>query len=276
MSGQDVRRRSLLFDAHAHFVQDLTASAVGDAVDAAGVRSIVIFGYGDDATDAYALALATQCSAIIPGIGLQKAMWERQDPRWLGALEQEIGSGRYRALGEAVLRLEWAPGRVDYEVSPTSPFIARVLAAASDVQLPITIHHDEAAGSDDFARMLEANPRSQVVWAHWGGRSTPERLEWYFSRFPNVLIDLARATPHTPYGVEKSPLLKPDGRFAPGYVDILHRHSARVLAASDAVRTSDYADYGAWWTHLRKALGELDPVTRQRIAFENAAGLYLR
>lgn len=268
-----------IFDAHSHSARGLNPEEVIARMDASGVRKIVLFARRQ-ATDEEILALhARYPDRVVPSIGFQNPGWLRQIPGFLDEVEAKLKSGRFRWMGELLLRHYGVPElrAPDYDISPDSDLFRRALDLSARYGVPLTVHHEaEPDNIEAFRRALRHNPDALVVWAHWCGRATPEVARAFLEQFPNLYCDLGASHPGPRYGREKNPLMSQAGALLPAWRAVIEAFPDRFLAAVDAVDPRHYDHYEKWVRGLRKALAELPPEIGRRVAFENAERLLAR
>lgn len=265
-----------LFDAHSHIARGQNLEEVIARMDASGVRKIVLFARREG-TDEEVLRLHTQYpERVIPTVGFQNPGWLRQTPRFLDEVEGKLKSGRFRWMGELLLRHYGVPElrAPAFDISPDSDLFRRVLALSARYGAPLTIHHEAEPGHiEAFRRALRHNLGALVVWAHWCGRSEPKVARDFLREFQNLYCDLGASHRSVRYGQEKNPLVGPTGVLEPEWRSVIVAFPDRFLAALDAVEPAHYNRYKDWVGELRRALSGLPPETLRRVAFENAAGL---
>lgn len=269
-----------IFDVHSHSARGLNLEDVVARMDASGVRKIVLFARGRGTTDDEILRLyAKYPERVVPAVGFQNPGWLRQDPRFLDEVEAKLRSGRFRWMGELLLRHYGVPElqAPAFDVPPDTDLFRRVLDLSARYGVPVTIHHEAEPGNAEvFRRALSGNPNALVVWAHWCGRSRPEVARSFLRQFPNLYCDLGASHQSRRYGREKNALIGPAGVLQPEWRAVIETFPHRFLAAIDAVDPSHYDRYGAWVEGLKKGLAELPPEIGQRVAFENAERLLAR
>lgn len=265
-----------LFDAHSHHAIGLNLEEVITRIDAAGVRKIVLFARRQG-TDEEVLALhARYPDRVIPTIGFQNPGWLRQVPRFLDEVESKLKSGRFRWMGELLLRHYGVPElrAPEYEISPDSDLFRRVLDLSARYGVPITIHHEaEPDNIEVFRRALSHNRNALVVWAHWCGRPRAETARRFLEEVPNLYCDLGASHRSVRYGYDKNPLIGPTGSFEPEWRALVDAFPDRFLAAIDAVDPIHYNRYEGSVRELKRALADLPPGIARRVAFENAERL---
>ena len=71
-------------------------------------------------------------------------------------------------------------------------------------------------------------------------------------------------------------ILADDGTIAPAWLDVITRHSDRLMVGSDTWVNSQWDDYKELIALNRRWLGKLPRETAERIAYKNAARLFGR
>ncbi len=234
------------------------------------------------------------------------AVYDPSEDLFLNDVGARAAAGSYQWLGEVSLYGQEGAA-ADIKADLFDPIIAarisRVLDIAADSGLPVTIHHtvtdsvgnpigdltgtatDTAA--ERFMSILQAHAdnavgdTASVVWAHWGGLSTPDAVQGLIDQFPNLYFDLAwfnkGLTEFQPVGVANA-LLNPGCNienlalcvFTPEWESLISSNAGRFLAGMDAGKNSEYdADYQVRELILRTALGTLDAADAQLIAAGN-------
>lgn len=265
-----------IFDAHSHSARGLNLAQVIHRIQASGVTKIVLFarrqGTDEEILDLY----SKHPDRVVPTVGFQNPGWLKQSPGFLDEVEAKLKSGRFRWMGELLLRHYGVPElqAPDYDLSPETRLFKRVLDLSARYGVPITIHHEAEPGNvATFRRALRHNPDAIVVWAHWCGRPTPEVARAFLEEFANLYCDLSASHPGPRYGREKNPLMSQGRTLGAEWRAVIEAFPDRFLAGIDAVDPSHYDHYAKWAAGLRKALAELPPEIARRVAFENAERL---
>jgi hypothetical protein len=227
-------------------------------------------------------------------------VYDPAEDQFLNDVEARAADGSYQWLGEVALYGKEGAA-ADIKADLFDPVIAarisRVLDIAAASGLPVTFHHTvtDPAGNpigdltgsagdtaaERFMSILQTHNAATVVWAHWGGLSTPQAVQGMINQFPNLYFDLAwfnkGLTEFQPDGVANS-LLDPGCNienlvlceFTPEWKLLISSNAGRFLAGMDAGTNSEYdADYQVRSLILRTALGTLDVNDAQLIAAGN-------
>ena len=234
------------------------------------------------------------------------AVYDPVEDLFLNDVEARAAAGSYQWLGEVALYGQEGAA-ADIKADLFDPIIdgriSRVLDISADSGLPVTIHHTvtDSAGNpigdltgtatdtaaERFMSILQTHAdnavgdTANVVWAHWGGLSTPDATQDMIDQFPNLYFDLAwfnkGLTEFQPVGVANT-LLNPGCNienlvlcvFTPEWESLISSNAGRFLAGMDAEKNSEYdADYQVRELILRTALGTLDAADAQLIAVGN-------
>lgn len=268
-----------IFDVHSHSAKWLNLAHVIGQMGASGVGKIVLFARRGG-TDQEILQLHVKYpERVVPTVGFQNPRWLKQEPRFPDEVETKLTSGRFRWMGELLLKHYGVPElqAPDYDISPNTELFRRVLDLSARYGVPVTIHHEAEQGNIEiFRQALSHNSQALVVWAHWCGRAMPDVARDFLRQFPNLYCDLGASDKTRRYGREKNPLVTRGGDLQPEWKAVIEGFPDRFLAAIDAVDPSHYNRYQAWVAELRHALSGLSPEIARRVAFKNAERLLAR
>lgn len=268
-----------IFDAHSHSARGLNLEHVLTRMDASGVRKIVLFPRRQG-TDEEILGLHTRHpDRVVPAIGFQNPGWLTQRPGFVDEVEAKLKSGRFRWMGELLLKHYGVPElrAPAFDISPETDLFRKVLDLSARYGIPLTIHHEAEPGTtESFRRALGHNASALVVWAHWCGRARPETARAFLEGFPNLYCDLAASHPGPRYGREKNPLMSQPGVFTLAWKAVIEAFPDRFLSGIDAVEPDHYQQYEKWVRGLRSALEGLPSGVSRQVAFDNAERLLAR
>jgi TatD DNase family protein len=134
---------------------------------AAGVTRVVVVG-SDPATNEAVLVLARSQAGVRPALGFHPERLDLTDPE-LDAVEHQVEAHRARlvALGEVGLPWYSLEGRADGAALAARgrERLARLLALASRLDLPVSLHAPHAAAADALELLGRAGGRPAVF--HW-------------------------------------------------------------------------------------------------------------
>lgn len=243
-----------IFDTHIHYSMGDWSAYPPDAalkiLDAAGVRRALVSSTPDDGT----LRLYEKDPArVVPELRPYRsradmASWFR-DPAVLAYVEERLGRGVYKGLGEFHLRAEDA----------RSALMARFVALAVRHGLVLHAHADAGAVEALFA----LDPRARVLWAHAGMWAGPAEVAPLLDRYPNLSVELALRTD-----------VAPDGALDPEWRALFLRYPDRFMVGTDTWVTSRWEELPRYLAGVRAWLAQLPRDVAERIAFGNAERLY--
>lgn len=268
-----------IFDVHSHSAKGLNLENVIGHMEASGIRKIVLFARRGGRDEEVLQLHAKYPERVVPTVGFQNPRWLKQEGGFLDEVEAKLRSGRFRWMGELLLKHYGVPElqALDYDISPATDLFRRVLDLSAHYSVPVTIHHEVEPGNIEiFRQALSHNSQALVVWAHWCGRATPEVARGLLRDFASLYCDLGASDKTRRYGREKNPLVTRGGDLQPEWKAVIEAFPDRFLAAIDAVDPSHYNRYQAWVAELRHALSGLSPEIARRVAFENAERLLAR
>jgi hypothetical protein len=285
-----------LIDVHSHYVSGhvvdfgYTPEDLLKAMDAAGIRRMVVLGFGPDVPR---LARQHPDRLIASYIGnwsfrTRQARGEITDgttpaevERINGEFEAALKSGLYRGLGEIHTYARPIPGAVTggrgtpgSTIAPDAPLIRRLLELAGRYGVPINIHCDDY-GTAQMVSALRAHPKTRVVWAHAGSWLAPSAIRDILRDHPNVVFDLSA----------KNPACCPGGHFM--YYPILgvravdetwqqlfETYPDRFLVGVDFFASSHLRLAREAGEFYRTILAQLTPATARKLGHENAQRVY--
>ena len=260
--------RGPLFDSHLHYNEEAWQSAhpledVLGRLQRSGVRAIVANSRPNDGTKTLAAARAqTQAAGVtvVPFIRLYRnrddySGWF-QDPTIYDMVLRELAAGTpagpYRGLGEFHL----------YDsANANGPVARQLMQLAQDKGLAVLAHVDDAA----IDLLLAHAPKARLIWAHTGiGGAPAARVRSLLQRYPLLLGELSY----------RPGLTEGAGRLSAEWKALLSEFPTRFLLGSDTWVNQRWQGYEGLMQEAREWLGELDPATARRIAWENGAALY--
>jgi predicted TIM-barrel fold metal-dependent hydrolase len=255
-----------LVDAHSHVSNPAAIDAYVAAMKRHNVAKVLLLGVGGVQKDdpAWIAAAAKKYpDRVLVGLPLADPMADGAAAR----LDQDLESGRYRAVGEVHVRQ--VSRKIDR--SPEAPPFGRVLEVVARHKIPLVIHFemtDQAAAA--LGTALTRHPTATVVLAH-AGEGPPARVAALLVRHPNLMVDLSGMH------FQRTPALATEtGPLDPLWKALIEKMPDRFLMGIDvwAARLfePEMLDRLMRWT--RRILGELSPGTAEQVAYKNAARVY--
>ena len=263
-----------LFDTHLHYNEEAWNGSSGPFPPAEalarmqrnGVRAIVGNSRPNDGTRTLAALRETREAGVtvVPFVRLYRnradySNWFRDESiheMVLAELERGTASGPYRGIGEFHL----------YEsANANGPVAKKLMALAERRQLAVLAHVD-----DEAVDLLMANTPSQgrdtrLIWAHTGIGGTPvARVRQMLERYPKLMGELSY----------RPGLVCDGGTLCAPWRELILAFPDRFLIGSDTWVNQRWSAYDELMRGYRGWLGELPPAVAQRVAWDNAAGLF--
>jgi hypothetical protein len=238
-----------IFDAHIHYSEPdwavYSPEEVLRILDSAGVVRALVSSTPDDGTlKLHALDPARVVPELRPyRTRADMATWAR-DPAVLAAVEERLGRGIYKGIGEFHLDAADAQG----------PIVRRLVELAVEHGLVLHSHSDAAAVQGLFAN----DPRVRVLWAHAGLRAGPAEVAAMLERYPNLSVELAIRTD-----------VAPGGTLDPHWKAVFLRYPDRFSVGTDTWVTSRWRELPGVLAGVRAWLAQLPPDVAEKIAFKN-------
>jgi len=271
-----------IIDMHAHWQPGVTVATVLRSMEASNVQKAVIMPNGGHRFDA-ALELQQQHPRqFLAFIGFQNGGWIRQQPGFLGPVEEALRTRQFKGLGEVLLRHYAIPERQapDVSISANAPSTLRLLELAARYQVPVILHMEAETDPVSTVRQLtmaldEMRTRGLepvVIWAHAGGPgpgATPQLVDSLLARYPNLYVDISSRS-HV-YR-RATPIIDRQGVLLPEWKALLIRYQDRVVVGSD----TPFPDL---WTRAiyidvirgqRDILRQLPNEVAEKIGYKNA------
>lgn len=263
-----------LFDTHLHYNEEAWNGSSGPFPPAEalarmqrnGVRAIVGNSRPNDGTRTLAALRETREAGVtvVPFVRLYRnradySNWFRDESiheMVLAELERGTASGPYRGIGEFHL----------YDsANADGPVAKKLMALAEQKQLAVLAHVD-----DEAVDLLMANTPSQgrdtrLIWAHTGIGGTPvARVRQMLERYPKLMGELSY----------RPGLVCEGGILCAPWRELILAFPDRFLIGSDTWVNQRWSAYDELMRGYRGWLGELPPAVAQRVAWDNAAGLF--
>jgi predicted TIM-barrel fold metal-dependent hydrolase len=263
-----------LFDTHLHYNEEAWNGSSGPFPPAEalarmqrnGVRAIVGNSRPNDGTRTLAALRETREAGVtvVPFVRLYRNRadynnWFRDESiheMVLAELERGTASGPYRGIGEFHL----------YEsANANGPVAKKLMALAERRQLAVLAHVD-----DEAVDLLMANTPSQgrdtrLIWAHTGiGGTSVARVRQMLERYPKLMGELSY----------RPGLVCEGGTLCAPWRELILAFPDRFLIGSDTWVNQRWSAYDELMRGYRGWLGELPPAVAQRVAWDNAAGLF--
>ncbi len=251
-----VRAELVLFDAHAHYNADvwpmLSPQQAIARLDRAGIARAVVSSTPTQGTERLHGAAPDRVTPLLRPYRSEadRGTWFK-DPETLKRLRQQLARFPYRGIGEFHLFSEQAD----------TPVIKGLLEIARQHELILLAHCDTQA----IESLAIQAPDLDIVWAHAGFDVPLATLSAMLERHPRLYLELSFRE-----GIVDS------GGLSPAWRDLFVRHSDRFMIGLDTYTPGRWRSLDELAAQARSWLQALPPEIGRAIAFDNAAGLFLR
>lgn len=269
-----------LVDVHAHYGQSGTPEDFLDAMQAAGIARMVLFG-GQNAAD-LALQQPDRFAASLQGViitalrrgELRYGTEVEVIKRIIRIYNMQLRSGVYKALGEFAAYHDGAR----LAISPTSLLIRSLLELAGKYNVPINIHCS-STGALEMDLALREYPKTVVVWAHAGSHLSPSVIRDFLQVHPNLYFDLSAKHPPWTYQSFFKEHILIGNAIDEDWRQLFESYPDRFLVGTDlgmggGGSTTPLGMARNVGEFFQTMLMQLTPSTARKIAYENAEKLY--
>lgn len=276
-------------DTHGHAVPGVTADRVISLMDQVGISHMVLMAYGRN--DRLTAEIYRQYpQRILPFVSSMYRAWHRQDERVLLYTENQLSTGRFRGVGEVMLRYYGIPSRNEPEtnVPADSPFMKRLGDIVEKHNAVMLVHMEpEAEAMESLENLLNYNKKLKLIWGHAGtvarvGLRTIGHVDMgaLMDRHPNLYTDIAGVQPMSvaPSGCWRRPPITDDrGKLLPRFRELLEKHSDRVLFGLDTPWEECWTEelFKRWVKWADNVVAQLaDSGIAERVMYKNAERIF--
>jgi len=261
-----------LFDAHLHYNTEAWGGGSGPhpladvlaRMQRNGVKAVLANSRPNDGTRALAEAREQTAAVgltVVPFIRLYRNRadydtWFRDESIY-AMVQTEFArgtaAGPYRGIGEFHL----------YDsANANGPVARKLMQFAQANQLAVLAHVDDVA----VDLLMAHAPGVRLIWAHTGiGGASPTRVAQLMEKYPRLMGELSY----------RPGLTCEDGLLCPEWRALLLAHPTRFLIGSDTWVNQRWMYYDELMQGYRRWLGALPHAVARRIAWDNAADLFL-
>ncbi|MDB5914282.1 MAG: amidohydrolase 2 [Ramlibacter sp.] len=263
-----------IFDAHLHYNEEAWNGRTGphppaDALarmQRNGVRAIVANSRPNDGTRTLAQLPETRQAGVtvVPFVRLYRTRadynnWFRDETIYdmvKSELATGTAAGPYRGLGEFHL---YDSGNAN------GPVARKLMVLAEQKDLVVLAHVDDPAIDLLMAATPSKGAKLRLIWAHTGiGGAPVARVDQLLARYPGLHGELSYRPGLTCEG----------GQLCPEWRQLLLKYPSRFVLGSDTWINPRWESYDDTMRSYRRWLGGLPADVAQRIAWDNAAGLF--
>jgi hypothetical protein len=261
-----------LFDAHLHYNTEAWGGGSGPhpladvlaRMQRNGVKAVLANSRPNDGTRALAEAREQTAAVgltVLPFIRLYRNRadydtWFRDESIY-AMVQTEFArgtaAGPYRGIGEFHL----------YDsANANGPVARKLMQFAQANQMAVLAHVDDVA----VDLLMAHAPGVRLIWAHTGiGGASPTRVAQLMEKYPRLMGELSY----------RPGLTCEDGLLCPEWRALLLAHPTRFLIGSDTWVNQRWMYYDELMQGYRRWLGALPHAVARRIAWDNAADLFL-
>jgi hypothetical protein len=244
-----------VFDAHIHYSHDVwEAIPPKDAIRRlreAGIKRALVSSSSDEGTQRLYQA---DPAFVVPSLRPYRKRgtidsW-MYDESLIPYLEQRLKTYRYAAIGEF---------HIDGEQANT-PVVREVIRLAKQYRLILHVHSDAEA----IRLIYRQYPQASVLWAHAGFEDAVVVRE-LMDKHPELMADLSFR-----YEIFQN------GRFLPGWEELLVSHADRFLLGIDTYEPQRWLQINNVMQWQRSLLGALPDEVARKIAYDNSVHITSR
>lgn len=261
-----------LFDAHLHYNTEAWGGGSGPhpladvlaRMQRNGVKAVLANSRPNDGTRALAEAREQTAAVgltVVPFIRLYRNRadydtWFRDESIY-AMVQTEFArgtaAGPYRGIGEFHL----------YDsANANGPVARKLMQFAQANQMAVLAHVDDVA----VDLLMAHAPGVRLIWAHTGiGGASPTRVAQLMEKYPRLMGELSY----------RPGLTCEDGLLCPEWRALLLAHPTRFLIGSDTWVNQRWMYYDELMQGYRRWIGALPHAVARRIAWDNAADLFL-
>jgi predicted TIM-barrel fold metal-dependent hydrolase len=268
-AAEQARTRIPFLDSHVHMNQQqvLLQLMNQEQLD----RAIVFWGRSSN-NAALTEAARANNGRLIPFVSISperrryRGFWNRDDPALLAELEASLKTGIFKGIGEISVVHFPSPGFPEADFDPLGALMRGIMGLAERYRVPVTIHC-EVTRLRAFARLLDAFPAVQVIWAH-GGYTPYFLARRMIERHANLTYELSARTylrhPRSP----DYTIFRNERDVWPRWLDLIRAYPTRFIIGTDGSQRSLEQDRMKV-DRVRLLLSQLTPGTRELVAMGN-------
>lgn len=248
-----------IFDAHMHYKQPAweayPVKTVIELMDKAGVAMALVSSTPDHGTiKLFEYAPKRIVPELRPYHGeAGSSNWTKSEGM-LDYLQKRLEKYPHQGIGEFHV----------HNLDPSDrPLLTAIAQMAKVRRIPIHIH----SGAAPVRLFYELEPGLTIIWAHAGMSEPADVVGAMFDKYATLYAD-------TSY--REHDILTGDGTIAPAWMDVITRHSDRLMVGTDTWVNDQWASYEELVDLNRRWLGKLPRDIAAKIAYKNAERLFKR
>lgn len=248
-----------IFDAHLHYdnehAKTFTPPQILEILQRNNIACALISSTPNEPTQAlYAAAPQT----IIPFMSIYETLREKgrwgDNPEVISRVQAALKTGAYRGMGEFHL----------FKQDKDSAVLKELVQIAQQNKLMLQVHGDAQV----IEQIFKQAPNITILWAHLGTRPEPKFLHSMLQKYPNHLyIDTT---------VRDGEIVDKHGKLKSEWRAFFTQNASRLLVGVDTFSVNRWVTFDKVMTDIRHWLGQLPPDVADKMAYQNAAGLFLK
>lgn len=201
------------------------------------------------------------------------------EKKFTSLLEQEMGSGKYRGIGEIGLR-HFVPKKesnaTDLTISGDHPWMFIMSDIAAKYNVPIDVHMEATPETiKGLESLLAHNKNTIIIWDHAGWANTdmptPQLISQLMKKYPNLYSSIKmRNDKSTPSSVS---IFNSDKQITPEWMSLFKEYPDRFMIGSD-IKAGVRADEFTYVKDHLKVLSQLPSEILKKIERENAEKVF--
>lgn len=199
-----------------------------------------------------------------------RKLWNKDDPKLLETLEQQLKTGVFKGIGEISVAHFPGMGFPEADFSPTSPSMEGIMKLAEKYEVPITIHC-EITRIKEFSELLNEFRDVKVIWAH-GGYTPYFLAKRMIEKHPNLYYELSARTWLDHPRSSDYTIFKSNSEIWKQWLDLVEENSSRFIVGTDASHHSIDRDRRKVKS-VQIFLNQLTPETKEKVAGKNLLDL---
>lgn len=249
-----------IFDTHLHYdgedAQHFTPQQILDILQRNNMPYALVSSTPNTPTEALYQAAPQK---IIPFLSIYNSLKDEKgrwgdNPEIITRINTRLKAGIYQGIGEFHL----------FKQDKDSAVLKELVQIARQNKLMLQVHGD----AEVVEQIFKQAPNITILWAHLGTQPEPKFLNGMLQKYPNNLyIDTT---------VRDGEFVDKNGKLKSEWRDFFTQNASRLLVGVDTFSVNRWVTFDKVVTEIRHWLGQLPPGVADKMAYQNAAGLFLK
>ena len=292
----DVKFDGRYIDVHTHISPSgMTVEQIIANMDAEGIDKMVIMSVPaglNDTQEQYGIPAAAEqypnrfislyggeAITMLEAAATSGHYTQADEKKFTSLLEKEMGSGKYRGIGEIGLRHfipEKESDAIDLTIPGDHPWMFIMSDIAAKYNVPIDVHMEASAETiRGLESLLAYNINTIIIWDHAGWANTelptPQLIGQLMEKYPNLYSSIKiRKDKDTPLSVS---IFNSDKQITPEWMSLFKAYPDRFMIGSDIKAGIREDEFTYVKDHL-KLLSQLPSDILKQIERENAIRIF--